>query len=584
MSWTSPRSRGCASNAAWPKTRRRSNRSRAARWRRSAIRCAWPNACGGRTRGWWSCSWSPVPPSVARDTRNGETSPPGTWPRITRGTLTATSASCRARSRRRDAAVGGADRLRLPNRLRDLGLDLPRHPFRRRISTGAPVRRCPFRRRRRRALCRRGRARHAARHAGALARRGDRRRTAAAARQRAGVDRRAYGAVRGRSRDRGHGASGCRAAAMAHDAAATGGLDLRCDRDWLGGGRAADRSGRLRRDRAHRSLRLPPPRRRLGGLGRRLAVLEPRRRAVDADPRHGDAAARRRRSAARGGSGDGRARSSRCLDLHASLHRRTALPDRVRLAGGLHRIHLAAAELAAGRRLDLRLRQPDGRGLPRLGHRRGGDHRAHDHRQRDHRGRRGHHHHRAGAKRTARPSRARRGREQVYGDRCEIVGKLYLVATPIGNLDDVSARALKILQEAHMVACEDTRHTQILLRRYDIHAKHLTSYTEFNHRHKAAELVGQLDRGWDVALVTDAGTPALSDPGEQLVRAAIDAGHDVVPIPGPNAAVSALVASGLPTRELTFVGFILKKTGERRRLIEQLIASGRTLVQYESHY
>jgi len=164
------------------------------------------------------------------------------------------------------------------------------------------------------------------------------------------------------------------------------------------------------------------------------------------------------------------------------------------------------------------------------------------------------------------------------------VGKLYLVATPIGNLDDVSARALKILQEAHMVACEDTRHTQILLRRYDIHAKHLTSYTEFNHRHKAAELVGQLDRGWDVALVTDAGTPALSDPGEQLVRAAIDAGHDVVPIPGPNAAVSALVASGLPTREFTFVGFIPKKTGERRRLFEQLIASGRTVVLYESPY
>ena len=164
------------------------------------------------------------------------------------------------------------------------------------------------------------------------------------------------------------------------------------------------------------------------------------------------------------------------------------------------------------------------------------------------------------------------------------MGKLYLVATPIGNLDDVSARALKILQEAHMVACEDTRHTQILLRRYDIRAKHLTSYTEFNHRQKAAELVGQLDRGWNVALVTDAGTPALSDPGEQLVRAAIDAGHDVVPIPGPNAAVSALVASGLPTREFTFVGFIPKKTGERRRLFEQLIASGRTVVLYESPY
>ena len=165
-----------------------------------------------------------------------------------------------------------------------------------------------------------------------------------------------------------------------------------------------------------------------------------------------------------------------------------------------------------------------------------------------------------------------------------MTGTLFLVATPIGNLDDVSPRALKVLQEVHMVACEDTRHTQILLRRYDIRAKHLTSYTEFNHRQKVRELVGQLDRGWDVALVSDAGTPALSDPGEQLVRAAVAAGHDVVPIPGPNAAVSALVASGLPTREFTFVGFVPKKSGERRRLFEQLIAAGRTVVLYESPY
>ena len=164
------------------------------------------------------------------------------------------------------------------------------------------------------------------------------------------------------------------------------------------------------------------------------------------------------------------------------------------------------------------------------------------------------------------------------------MGKLYLVATPIGNLEDVSPRALKVLQEAHMVACEDTRHTQILLRRYEIRAKHLTSYTEFNHRRKVAELVGQLDRGWDVALVSDAGTPALSDPGEQLVRAAIAAGHDVVPIPGPSAAIAALVASGLSTREFTFVGFTEKKSGARRRQLERLIAEGRTAVVYESPY
>jgi 16S rRNA (cytidine1402-2'-O)-methyltransferase len=164
------------------------------------------------------------------------------------------------------------------------------------------------------------------------------------------------------------------------------------------------------------------------------------------------------------------------------------------------------------------------------------------------------------------------------------VGKLYLVATPIGNLEDVSPRALRVLQDVHMVACEDTRHTQILLRRYEIRAKHLTSYTEFNHRRKVAELVGQLGRGWDVALVTDAGTPGLSDPGEQLVRAAIDAGHEVVPIPGPAAAIAALVASGLPTRAFTFVGFVDKKSGPRRRMLEKLVNEGRTAVIYESPY
>jgi 16S rRNA (cytidine1402-2'-O)-methyltransferase len=164
------------------------------------------------------------------------------------------------------------------------------------------------------------------------------------------------------------------------------------------------------------------------------------------------------------------------------------------------------------------------------------------------------------------------------------VGKLYLVATPIGNLEDVSARALRILQEVHMVACEDTRHTQLLLRRHEIRAKHLTAYNEFNHKRQVPILIGQLGRGWDVALVTDAGTPGLSDPGEQLVRAAVAAGHEVVTIPGPAAAIAALVASGLPTREFTFVGFVEKKSGPRRRLLERLIGEGRTIVIYESPY
>ena len=164
------------------------------------------------------------------------------------------------------------------------------------------------------------------------------------------------------------------------------------------------------------------------------------------------------------------------------------------------------------------------------------------------------------------------------------MGNLYLVATPIGNLEDISPRALRVLQDVHMVACEDTRHTQILLRKYEIRAKHLTSYNDFNHRRKVDELVRMLDRAWDVALVSDAGTPALSDPGEALVRAAIDAGHQVVPVPGPAAAISALVASGLPTREFTFVGFVPKKTGARQKLLRGLLDSGRTAVIYESPF
>src|SRR5437667_6478704 len=135
-----------------------------------------------------------------------------------------------------------------------------------------------------------------------------------------------------------------------------------------------------------------------------------------------------------------------------------------------------------------------------------------------------------------------------------------------------------------MAACEATRHTQVLLRKHNIRAKHLTSYTEFNHRRKAAELVGQMDRGWDVALVSDAGTPALSDPGEQLVVAAIAAGHEIVPVPGPAAAIAALVASGLPTREFTFVGFPEKKSGARRKQLARLLAEERTLVIYESPF
>ena len=162
------------------------------------------------------------------------------------------------------------------------------------------------------------------------------------------------------------------------------------------------------------------------------------------------------------------------------------------------------------------------------------------------------------------------------------MGKLYLVATPIGNLEDVSPRALRVLQEVHMVACEDTRHTQLLLRRYEIRAKHLTSFTEFNSRRQVPILVGQLDRGWDVALVSDAGTPGISDPGFLLVRQAREAGIPVVPVPGPSAVVAALSAAGVPADRFVFAGFLPVKPGRRFSALMALREVEMTVVCYES--
>jgi len=162
-------------------------------------------------------------------------------------------------------------------------------------------------------------------------------------------------------------------------------------------------------------------------------------------------------------------------------------------------------------------------------------------------------------------------------------GTLYVVATPLGHLEDVTLRAIRVLGEVALVACEDTRRTATLLRAHGVKTA-TTSYFEHNERFKGVKILEALRAGRDVALVSDAGTPALSDPGEQLVRAAIAAGHEVVSIPGPAAAIAALVASGLPTREFTFVGFVEKKSGPRRRLLERLIAEGRTVVLYESPY
>jgi 16S rRNA (cytidine1402-2'-O)-methyltransferase len=162
---------------------------------------------------------------------------------------------------------------------------------------------------------------------------------------------------------------------------------------------------------------------------------------------------------------------------------------------------------------------------------------------------------------------------------------LYLVATPIGNLCDITLRALDVLREVDRIACEDTRQTQKLLNHFEI-AKPTVSYHEHNERERAEELVKTIKAGERVALVSDAGTPAVSDPGAWLVREAIAAGVAVIPVPGANAAVSALIASGLPTEEFAFLGFLPEKAGARRTFLEKLAAEPRerprTLIFYEA--
>jgi len=160
------------------------------------------------------------------------------------------------------------------------------------------------------------------------------------------------------------------------------------------------------------------------------------------------------------------------------------------------------------------------------------------------------------------------------------VGTLYLVATPIGNLEDITARALRTLREARLIAAEDTRHTARLLAHFDIHTP-LTSYFEHNKLSKLDEILAALEAG-DVALVSDAGTPALSDPGYELARAALDAGHAVTPIPGASALLAALVASGLPTDSFLYAGFLPRKDSDRQRLLASLAREPRTLVFFEA--
>src|ERR1700691_1695759 len=160
-------------------------------------------------------------------------------------------------------------------------------------------------------------------------------------------------------------------------------------------------------------------------------------------------------------------------------------------------------------------------------------------------------------------------------------GCLYLVATPIGNLEDITLRALRVLKEADLIACEDTRQTQKLLQHHGIH-KEMVSYHEHNELTRAPELVIQLEEGAQVALVSDAGTPVVSDPGHRLVVLSLRHHIPVVPIPGPSAFVAALAASGLPTEEFLFVGFLPSRAGARRKAIDALKAEPRTIVLYEA--
>jgi 16S rRNA (cytidine1402-2'-O)-methyltransferase len=158
---------------------------------------------------------------------------------------------------------------------------------------------------------------------------------------------------------------------------------------------------------------------------------------------------------------------------------------------------------------------------------------------------------------------------------------LYLVATPIGNLEDITLRALRVLKEVDLIACEDTRQTQKLLSHYGIQTR-TVSYHEHNEMTKAAELIVDLESGAKIALVTDAGMPGISDPGFRLIALAIRHHVPVVPIPGASAFLAALVASGLPTDSFRFSGFLPAKSGQRRKLLESVRESPRTQVFYEA--
>ncbi len=162
-----------------------------------------------------------------------------------------------------------------------------------------------------------------------------------------------------------------------------------------------------------------------------------------------------------------------------------------------------------------------------------------------------------------------------------MAGSLYLVATPIGNLEDMTFRAVKILSEVDLIAAEDTRNSIKLLNHFEIKTP-MTSYHEHNKYEKAADLVGKLMSGKNIAVITDAGTPGISDPGEELVKQCYEAGVKVIPVPGACAAINALIASGLSTRRFVFEAFLPADKKERRRVIEELKNDTRTIIIYEA--
>ena len=162
-----------------------------------------------------------------------------------------------------------------------------------------------------------------------------------------------------------------------------------------------------------------------------------------------------------------------------------------------------------------------------------------------------------------------------------MTGTLYIVSTPIGNLSDISSRAIKVLKDADIIACEDSRHTKKLLSHYSVDTR-LTSYHEHNEITKSQKLVEELKDGKNIALVSDAGTPSISDPGYRIVKLAIKNSIPVVPIPGPSSVISALTVSGLPPDKFTFLGFLPKTKNQIEKLCDQYINEPHTLIFFES--